>query len=330
MSTDTESDKVELIVRSARSIPVVPLDAEVVVQAAHRRRGRLALATAAGVTLVVTIAAAFAVGGESKRAEPGPAHTTATATDGRLVAPGQVQHLLRFTPADAYAGGETSARGPLELNESGCLMLDGNLVAFPNGSKITDDGSIRMPDGRTLQWWVPTQMATFPTRPNKSGTQTDLGLAGRLDACMPGAADFLPAITLVTFLPDSSASHVPTDLADVLQRGDIEVADASFDNGLSADESLAAFTEVYEIGSTPVDATPYAVTVVSSQESRLSAGLEVRMVHVPGVEQDHSGPLVPPDSERSLSADLIYTDMFAFFHANTGEHLLTTYIGPAT
>jgi hypothetical protein len=52
------------------------------------------------------------------------------------------------------------------------------------------------------------------------------------------------------------------------------------------------------------------------------------MVHVPYVEQDHSGPLVPPDSERSESTDVIYTDMFAFFDASTGEHLVTTYIGP--
>jgi len=242
--------------------------------------------------------------------------------------PGRVQHLLRFTPVDGYAGGETPARGPLELNEWGCLTLDGTLVAFPDDSEITDDGSIRMPDGRTLEWWVSTEMSTFQTRPNKSAVQSDLGLTGHLDACMTEAADFLPPITLVTFLPDSEAWHVPPVLAKVLQRGDVEVAEASFDNGLSADESVAAFTKVYEIGPSPVDATPYAVTVVSSQESRLSAGLEVRMVHVPDVEQDHSGPLVPPDSERSQSADLIYTDMFAFFDASTGKHLLTTYIGP--
>lgn len=115
-------------------------------------------------------------------------------------APGEVQHLGMFTPPDLYAGGETEVRGTLALNEPGCLTLDGTLVAFPRGSEVSDDGAIRMPDGKVLRWWVPTAMSTFPTRPNKhTANQPTVGIAG-LDACTP---DLLPAVTLVTFLPDS-------------------------------------------------------------------------------------------------------------------------------
>jgi len=120
---------------------------------------------------------------------------------------------------------------------------------------------------------------------------------------------------------------VPAAVAEVLLRGEIEVTGASFDGGLSAREALAAFDELYRSVPSDAAATAYAVTVASSQESRLPDGLEVRMVHVPQVEQDGSGP-VPPDRSEP-SANSIETDMFAFFTADTGEHLVTAYIGAA-
>ena len=42
---------------------------------------------------------------------------------------------------------------------------------------------------------------------------------------------------------------------------------------------------------------------------------------------DASGPALPDRSEPS--ANIIETDMFAFFEPETGKHLATGYIGPA-
>lgn len=113
-------------------------------------------------------------------------------------APGQVQHLPTFTPPDAYAGGEREVRATLELDASGCLTLDGNLVALPEGSEVTADESIGLPDGKILRWWVPTTMYTYPTQPRK-GTVNQRDPVPGLDAC---TADALAPLTLVTSLRD--------------------------------------------------------------------------------------------------------------------------------
>lgn len=124
----------------------------------------------------------------------------------------------------------------------------------------------------------------------------------------------------------SDAAQVPAAVVEVLLRGEIEVADASFDGGMSAPEAVAAFDELYQSVPSDAAATAYAVTVASSQESRLPPGTDVRMVHVPHVKQDGSPPVLPDHSEPSST--IIDTDMFAFFGAETGDHLATVYIGP--
>jgi hypothetical protein len=126
--------------------------------------------------------------------------------------------------------------------------------------------------------------------------------------------------------PDHGATRVPDVVADLLRRDGIEVVDASFDGGLSAQASLAAFAETYDLAMFDAAPSVYAVAVISSGESRLPDGLVARMVHVPGVEQDRAGPMQPDHSPPA--ADIVETDLFAFFEAETGRHLATVHIGP--
>ena len=72
-----------------------------------------------------------------------------------------------------------------------------------------------------------------------------------------------------------------------------------------------------------------AVTITSSNETRLSPGLEVRFVHVGDVPFSGSRPPPGPGASESGERRPPRTvDMFAFFDADSGTHLLTAEIGP--
>ncbi len=148
-----------------------------------------------------------------------------------------------------------------------------------------------------------------------------------------GAEDPAASTTASAEVKAGTASRVPVDLVEVLGRDGITVDDATFEGGLSPEESLAAFAGIYDPAM--FDATPaaYAVMMRSSQESRLPPGLSARMVHVPRVERDIIGPDLPDDSGTPSNHDsaatmIVETDLFAFFDAESGKHLATVYIGP--
>lgn len=104
--------------------------------------------------------------------------------------------------------------------------------------------------------------------------------------------------------------------------------------GCPPKESLAAFADTYEPAMFEATPTAYAVKLTSSQESRMPPGLLARMIHLPGVEQEISGPTLPPksatpsESAPGSPSEVVETDMFAFLDARTGGHLATVYVGP--
>jgi hypothetical protein len=125
---------------------------------------------------------------------------------------------------------------------------------------------------------------------------------------------------------EPSSSEISASLQEVLSRDNLEVVGASFEGGLSAEETLEAFGREYDPEKYKATPVAYSVEIVSSDEMRLEPASKVRMVHVAGVPQEVEGPAPEEGSEPSVAT--IETDMFAFFDAQTGGHLATVYIGP--
>jgi hypothetical protein len=126
---------------------------------------------------------------------------------------------------------------------------------------------------------------------------------------------------------------VPADLERVLARDGVKVSNASqAESQHSADEVMAAFSELYDPSTFKNSPTLYTVEIETSDETRLPAGRVVEMVHIPGVEREVSPP-APPQSEsgatpKSVLGEVIATDMFTFFDATTLDPLASIYIGP--
>ena len=90
---------------------------------------------------------------------------------------------------------------------------------------------------------------------------------------------------------------------------------------------MEAFWGEYDPSLFANEPVAYAVEILDTDEARLEPSSVVRMVHVPGVIQ-RIGPSPEPGAEPI--EEMIDTDMFAFFDANSGSHLATVYIGPPT
>ncbi len=103
--------------------------------------------------------------------------------------------------------------------------------------------------------------------------------------------------------------------------------DAAFAEGISRTQTLVAFADMYNPAAYEATPTAYAALIESSDVYRLTPGSPVRIVHVPGVEQDITGP-APPKGAATPTPDVIETDMVAFFAADNGKHLFTMYAGP--
>ena len=128
--------------------------------------------------------------------------------------------------------------------------------------------------------------------------------------------------------PQPPTETVPVGPRDMLRRmADIEVVGSSFEDGLSAAETLEVFSREYDLEPSETEPVAYAVEIVASDETRLRPGDTVRMVHVAGVRHEVRGPTPQPGTDPS-PPHVIEADVFAFFEAQTGTHLVTVYVGP--
>ncbi|MEO8291633.1 MAG: hypothetical protein ABI635_00725 [Actinomycetota bacterium] len=112
-----------------------------------------------------------------------------------------------------------------------------------------------------------------------------------------------------------------------MARDNIMLTESSFADGFSSADAMEAFSREYGADMSEEQPVVYTAEVVSSDESRLKPGELVRLVHLPGVPQQVTPPSPPPGEEEATSVT-IETDMFAFFSAESGELLVTVYIGP--
>ena len=158
--------------------------------------------------------------------------------------------------------------------------------------------------------------------------------AGCADA--PSTSD-APSPSEAASTSSESDSGVPDEVLAALERGGTTVEDDEFRGGLSRHETLKRFQAMYTDGHPPGgEPTAYAVTIKSSFVTALSPGRSVRMVHVAGVPHRPRGvmpmPMPPPgqpEAERESEPTTMKTDLFAFFDAESGEHLVTSQGGPS-
>ncbi len=132
-------------------------------------------------------------------------------------APGTVAHLPTFVPPDGFAREESTEVGPLTLdNETGCLTWNGDPVAFPTGTVLADDGSIRFPNGRVLRWWEDASFWQSTTRGPLNEDFHD-----GVESCLPaGSGPY--TIVNVTGVSDSSA--IPGSSVILLTGGSVHQA----------------------------------------------------------------------------------------------------------
>lgn len=108
---------------------------------------------------------------------------------------GEIRHLPTFAVPDGFAREESTEVGPLTLDDrTGCLTWDGYPAAFPQGTAIAGDGSILLPNGKTLRWWEKAEFfQTQTTGPANSGFEG-------LQECLP-AGDGPFTVVWVTGVP---------------------------------------------------------------------------------------------------------------------------------
>lgn len=120
---------------------------------------------------------------------------------------------------------------------------------------------------------------------------------------------------------------LPPALVAVLARDELSAAGTTLaDDTLEPDAVVDLFATMYDPTAYDSAPTAYPVLIRSSDKASLPPGTVAWMVHVPGVEQDVSGPV--PESGEAPPEATAKTDMFTFFTPVTGEHLVTVYIGP--
>ena len=133
----------------------------------------------------------------------------------------------------------------------------------------------------------------------------------------------------VSLEAESSSEGLPERLRATLARDATYVEDGSFDEGISSAATMSSFAKLYKPDAFDEDPDVYAVAIRSSDVTVLTPGLAARVVHVAGVERTRHAPPRPSQEQSSESPeDVVVTDMFAFFDAESGEHLVTSYIGP--
>lgn len=145
-----------------------------------------------------------------------------------------------------------------------------------------------------------------------------LALGGCAGSASPGEGEVAPT---------AGETTIPATVLEVLARDNIVLTEASFADGVTSAEVMEAFSREYGTDMSDQQPVAYAAKVVSSDESRLKPGALVRLIHLPGVTQQVTPPSPPPGEEQGTSVT-IATDMFAFFDPESGELLLTVFIGP--